>query len=231
VLLFMPALREHALTDYADVPLACFFVAAALLLGLWLAGGTPGALPLAALFAAAALATKRDAIALCSVLAAVALAAALVRRASLGQLALALAFAAASTIPWRVFVAVHHLHDRDVGLSPGRVGDHAGQLGWILGTLGGFLLRSEYLWVVPLAGAAALVVLLRGPERELAAGALVLVGGLLLALVFVYLNGAAGVRYLVRTSGQRTLLPAVLLAAALLPLLLSRALRVAPEER
>ena len=218
----MPASRS-AVNDYADVPLACFFVPGALLLGAWLADEAPGALPLGALFLAAALSMKRDAIAACVVLAVVALAGAIVRHRSWRALTVALAGVALAAVPWRIFLAVHHLHETDVGSS--RLGDNAGQFGWVIGTLGRYLLRREYLGAVPLAAAAALVVLLRGGPRLIAGGALALGLALLASLVFVYLNATAGVHYLVYTSGQRTLIPMVVLAAALLPLLVARALR------
>jgi hypothetical protein len=225
VVLWMPASRS-AVNDYADVPLACCFVAGALLLGAWLADDAPGTLPLGAVFLAAALSMKRDAIAACVVLAVAAVAGAVVRQRSLRKLAIALASIALSAVPWRIFLAVHHLHETDVGSS--RLGANANQFGWVIGTLGRYLLRREYLGVVPLAAVAALVVLLRGGPRLIAAGALALGLALLASLVFVYLNATAGVRYLVYTSGQRTLIPMVVLAAALLPLLVARALRPRP---
>jgi hypothetical protein len=177
-------------------------------------------------FLAAALAMKRDGIAACVVLAVAVIAGAALRRRPWRNLAVALAAVVVSAVPWRVFLAVHHLHETDVGSS--RLSGNAGQLGWVLGTLGRYLLRREYLGVAPLAAAAALVVLLRGGPRLLGAGALAVGLVLLASLVFVYLNATAGVRYLVYQSGQRTLVPLVLLAAALLPLLVARAMRPQP---
>jgi len=73
LLLWMPAARDQALSAYADVPLACLFVSAVLLL----AGER---IALGSVFAAAALATKRDAVAFCAVLYGLGFAALLVRR-------------------------------------------------------------------------------------------------------------------------------------------------------
>jgi hypothetical protein len=212
LLLWMPALRAQALTDYADVPLACFFVAAVLCVG-------ARQLPLGARFAAAAHATKRDAIAACAVLALLSLVRWPRRRTLIAIVAVAL-----TTLPWRIWVSVHDLHDRDVGVSPSRLGDSAHEAGWVAGRLGEILVRQDYAWAVPLAAAAALVLLVRRGHRELATGVLVLGLGLVAALVFVYLNGAAGVHYLVRTSAKRTLLPTATFAAAILPLLVWRTL-------
>jgi hypothetical protein len=85
---------------------------------------------------------------------------------------------------------------------------------------------------VPLAAIAAFVVLVRGPARLLAVGALALGLGLLLALMFVYMNATSDehLHYLVRASAPRTIMPVALLAAALLPLLVVQALGVAPAE-
>jgi hypothetical protein len=213
LLLWMPALRAQAPTDYADVPLACFFVAAVLCIG-------SRQLPLGAVFAAAALATKRDAIAACLVLAVLAAVRWPRRRMLIAIVAVAL-----TTVPWRVWVATHDLHDADVGTSPSRFADNAHQAGWVAGRLGEILLRWDYAWAVPIAALAAVVLLFRRDGRELATGVLVLGLGLVAALVLVYLNGHAGVHYLVRTSAKRTLLPTAILAAAVLPLLVWRVVR------
>ena len=71
--LWMPAARDQALTALADLPLACLFVSAALLFG-------GGEVALGSVFAAAALGTKRDALAFVAVLYAVSFAVVLVRR-------------------------------------------------------------------------------------------------------------------------------------------------------
>src|SRR5206468_7611747 len=74
LVLWMPAARDQALSAYADVPLGCLFVSAVLLFG-------SERIALGSVFAAAALATKRDAVAFCGVLYAVAFVAVIVRRA------------------------------------------------------------------------------------------------------------------------------------------------------
>src|SRR5204863_308863 len=78
------------------------------------------------------------------------------------------------------------------------------ETGWVLGRLGEILLRHDYAWAVPLAVAAALALLVRRGGQELAVGVLVLGLCLVLALAFVYLNGAAGAPYLVETSAKPT---------------------------
>jgi hypothetical protein len=227
LVLWMPAARDQALSEYADVPLAYLVVAAVLLLG-------SERLALGSLFAAAALATKRDAIAFCAVLYALAFVALLVRRerARVPALLIACFCVALSALPWRVFVSTHDLHDADVVPSL----SHADDLGFVLRRFGALFVERAYLWAVPLAAAVALVLLLRRRDRQLAIGSLALGAGLVAALAFVYLSGTTGVRYLVRSTAERTLITPTLLAATLLPLLVARALGAeprtpAPEER
>lgn len=212
LLLWMPAVRTQGPTDYADVPLACFFVAAVLCVA-------SRRVPLGAVFAAAALATKRDAIAACAVLAVLAFV-----RWPRRRMAIAIVSVALTCVPWRIWVWTHHLHGNDIGASPSRLGDNAHQAGWVAGRLGEILLRMDYAWAPVLAVAAAVVLLFTREGRELAVGVLVLGFGLVAVLVLVYLNGHAGVHYLVRTSAKRTLLPTATFAAAVLPLLLWRTL-------
>jgi len=225
-LLWMPRARSQGLSDYADVPLACFFAVAALLIGLWLAGEGDDRLALGSVFAAASLATKREAIAFCAVLFVLAVVALLVRgeRNRLRPLLLAGLAVAASTVPWRVFVAANGLEEGDVDLSLARVRAQADELPFVLGQFGHLFFESGYLGAVPLAALAALLLLARGRDRQLAVGVLALGMGLIAALAFVYVTGDASVHYLVRASAHRTLMTPTLLAAVLLPLLVTRGL-------
>ncbi len=220
VLLWMPAARDQALSAYADVPLACLFVSAVLLFG-------AERFALGSVFAAAALATKRDAVAFCAVLYGVTFVALLVRheRERLRALAISAFCVALSAVPWRVYDAVHDLHDRDVAPSLSR----ADQLPFVLGRIGHLVVERAYLWALPLATVAALVMLVRGRDRQLALGVLALGFGLVAALAIVYVSGTTGVRYLVRSTAERTLMTPALFAAAVLPLLVTRALEAAPE--
>jgi hypothetical protein len=219
LLLWMPAARDQALSAYADVPLACLFVSAVLVLA-------DGRIALGSVFAAAALATKRDALAFCAVLYALGFAALLVRRerARLRAVAISAACVALSAVPWRVFDATHDLRDRDVRLSLSR----ADELTFVLGRIGHVVVERAYMWALPLATIAALIMLVRGRDRQLALGALALGAGLLAALAVVYVSGTTGVRYLVRSTAERTLMTPTLLAAAVLPLLVTRALGARP---
>jgi hypothetical protein len=220
LLLWMPAARDQSLSAYADVPLACLFVSAVLLLG-------SERVALGSVFAAAALATKRDAIAFCAVLYALGFVALFVRRERerIPALFVSALCVALSAVPWRVFDAVHGLRDGDVAPSFSRADD----LPFVFGRFGHLIVERAYLWAIPLAAAAAVAMLVRGRDRQLALGVVALDAGLFAALAFVYLSGTTGVRYLVRSTGERTLMTPTLLAAVLLPLLVTRALGVEPR--
>ncbi len=222
LVLWMPAARDQALSQYADVPLACLFVSAALLLG-------ADQLALASVFAAAALATKRDAIAFCFVLYAVALLGAIARRERerIGPLLAAAVLVALTAVPWWVFSHVHDLRTNDVGPSLA----HADELSFTLGRFMHVFVDRAYLFAVPLAAAFALALLARRRHRLLALGSLALGFALVAALALVYLGGRTGVRYLVSSTAERTLITPTLLAAVLLPLLVTRALGLEPEPR
>jgi hypothetical protein len=153
LLLWLPALRAQAAAGEADAPFACFLVAAVLWLGV-------RQLPLAAVFAEAALATTGGAVVACAALAALAL----IRRPR-RKLLIAVVAVALTTVPWRVWVAAHHLHEWSSGLT-----DNVHRLET--------LLHLDYAWVVPLAVVAALALLLRRGERKLAVGCLALGAGL-----------------------------------------------------
>jgi hypothetical protein len=219
LVLWMPAAREQALTGLADLPLACLFVGAVLLIG-------GGELALGSVFAAAALATKRDAIAFVAVLYAVSFVAVLVRRERrrLVPLTMSAACVALSTVPWQLYNARHDLRDDDV--SPSQA--HLDELGFVVHRIAHVVVAESYLWALPLAAGAALVMLVRGRDRGLALAILVVEAALLAALVAVYVSGTTGVEYLVRSTVRRTMLTPSLLAAALLPLLVTRALGAHP---
>jgi hypothetical protein len=231
LVLWLPVTRELTLAATGDLPLGVFFVAAALLLGLWLVEETPGLLPLAALLGAAALACKRDALADCAVLAVLALVeTARLRRPDLAwRLAVALGLMFLSIVPWRVYVSAHHIRNQDVGLGNGHLSSNVHHLGWIVSRLWDFMVGPRYLGVVPLAAAVAVVAIVRTRQRRLPVSALVFGAALFAALLLVYVDATAGLRYLVNYSGWRTLFPLGLFAASILPLLLVRAFRAGAD--
>jgi hypothetical protein len=227
LVLWLPMTRQLALAATGDLPIGVFFVAAALLFVLWLAEETPGALPLAALCGAAALACKRDALADCAVLAAVALVETVrLRRPDLARrMAIALALMFLSIVPWRLWVSLHHLRNQDVSFGSKHLARNLDQIGFIVAQLGHNLVDGNlYAYVVPIAGVAAALALTRGRSRRLSAAAAVFGLGLFAVLIVVYLNATVNLAGLVLLSATRTLYPLSLFAAAVLPLLVVRAL-------
>jgi hypothetical protein len=202
------------------------------MLGLWLADETPGALPLAALLGAAALASKRDALAYCAVLALFGLVETFrLRRPDLARrLGVALALMFLSIVPWQLFVRLHHIRSQDVGAgSSSHLTSNLHQAGWIAGRIVHRLLEEKYAYVVPIAAALAVLVLARRREWRLPAAVAAFGLGLFAVLLVVYVNATAGLAYLVRSSAERTVFPLCLFAAAILPLLVVRALRAGAD--
>jgi len=231
LVLWLPVTRELGLAATGDLPLGVFFVAAALLLGIWFVEETPGTLPLVALLGAAALACKRDAIADCGVLAVLALVeTARLRRPDLARrLAVALVLMFLTIVPWRVWVSVHHIRNQDVGIGNGHLSSNVHHLGWIVSRLWDFLVGRGYVGVAPLAAGLAALALVRTRQWRLPVSVLVFGAALFAALILVYLDATAALPYLVHYSGERTVFPLCLFSASILPLLLVRALRAGSD--
>ncbi|HEY3613830.1 MAG TPA: hypothetical protein VGK92_09000 [Gaiellales bacterium] len=218
-----PSLHTQVLAAYADVPLACLWVAAALALGLWLRSGRSDLLALAALLAAGALAIKQEGIVLDVALFAVAAVVLLAARQAARLPALALAFGAvaATAIPWQAYVRHHGFHDADIAPSLGRSGDQLDQLPEILHRLGAQLVWLKWPAIVPLAVVVAGVLVVRRRDR-IAASYLLLLAAALTVLAVVYLNARVYIPALLERSAERVVIAPVLLSAIALPMLLTR---------
>lgn len=219
-----PGLHTQLLAGYADVPLACFWAAAALALVLWLLGDGSDRLVLAGVLAAAVAATKEEGglfgVALLGGVALVLVVTGTPRR--LVPLAVMGGAVAASTLPWRIWVAEHGLHDADIAPGPRRMLDQVGALPAIARRLTAELVWVRWPGILPLAVVAAVGLLLPRSTRLLAATFLVVLGTALLGLVVVYWNARVGVAGLLQTSAERVVVAPLLLAAVFLPLLLAR---------
>jgi hypothetical protein len=225
LVLWLPTSQWEALAATGDLPVGVFFVASVLLFGLWIAEETPGALALAALCGAAALACKRDALADVAVLALFVLVATLrVRRPALRRAAIAVALMMLSIIPWRLWVSDHHLRNQDVALGSKHLGRNLHHVGFIVGRLAHAILNGSYAYVVPIAVAFAVLTLVRGPSRRLEMAVVAFVLGIFAVLIVVYLNATTSLTALLALSAPRTVYPLCLFAAAILPLLVVRAL-------
>ena len=231
LVLWLPVSRSLALNATGDMPIGVFFVAAVLLLGLWLVEETPGALVLGALCGAAALACKRDALADCAVLALFALVETFrLRRPDLARrVAIAMALMFLTIVPWNLWVSVHHLRNQDVSLGSKHLTSNLHHVAFIAGQVSRQFLQANYAYVVPIAAGLAVLALARGVSRRLPAAVVVGGFGLLAVLIVVYLNATTNLAFLLRQSAARTVFPLSLLAASILPLLAVQALRLRPD--
>ena len=224
----IPAVRDQTVSAGADMTLACVFVASALLLARFVSAEDRGTLVLAIVFAAAAVAMKREGAVFVLLAFVVAIA---LRPARWRTLAGAAVAVAATAVPWRVFVAVNDLTGHDVSVSPRFILDHLGELPLVLRELAEALVSRQFVAVVPVTVVVALLLLRRPESRRLAAGYLGLVAAMLATLVVVYLNSRPDTAYLLRSSAHRTLLTPAILAASFLPLLVVRLTAHAPGAR
>jgi hypothetical protein len=223
LLVAAPSLHTQVLAAYADVPLACFWVAAALAIGLWLQDGRDDLLFLGGLFAAAALATKQEGIVLDVALVAVTAIVLIVahRAERLSRLALTALGVAATAVPWQASVRAHGFHDADIAPSPARSARQLDQLPEILHQLGAQLVWLKWPGIVPLAAVVAVVLVVRRRDR-VAAAYLLLLATAMTVLAVVYLNARVYIPALLERSAERVVIAPVLLSAVALPLLLTR---------
>jgi hypothetical protein len=220
------SLQQQTLTAYADVPLACFWVASALALGRWLARGDRTWLVLGALFAAAAAAVKQEGTAYALVLfagAAVYLLA-VHERARLVALGVAGGAVIVSIVPWRIWVAVHGITNPDIDPSPSRMANQPGAATHAVARMVDELLSRHWNGVVPIAVVAAIIAIARRRQGRLAVSYLVLLAGILGMIVLIYWNTTRPPTTLIDLTAHRLVVTPYLLSVALLPLLLQAAL-------
>jgi hypothetical protein len=225
LLVAAPSLNTQVLAAYADVPLACLWVAAALGIGLWLWDGRRDLLVLGCLFAAGALAVKQEGIVLDTALFAVAAALLVVARETgrLRPLAIGAVAVAATGVPWQAYVRAHGFHDADIAPSLSRSARQLDQVPAIVHQLGAQLVWLKWPAIVPVAAVVALVLAIRRRDG-LALAYLLLLAAAMAVLGSVYLNARVDVPALLERSAERVVVAPVLLSAVVLPVLLSRLL-------
>ncbi len=210
-------------TNYADVPLAIFVALGAICLARWLAEGDATLARAAALFLGAATLTKPEGL----LFAAAALAAALAaggRARARGTALVALATALV-LLPWRIFVAGHHLKNPEYSLgdalNPAYLADHADRLGPTLRSVAGHAFSLDWGLLLPLALAAIVAALLAGRTR-LAVFAILWTLFSFLGIVLVFWISVVPVELTLRWAAYRTVASLVVGAAALAPLLVGQ---------
>lgn len=214
---------EQLSSALADVPLAFFVVLGVVALARWLDTNETPVLACAALFLGAGALTKSEGT-LFALAAAVALLGTLAvwDRARLAQAGLAMASVLAVLVPWRVFIAAHHLPNPEYSIGnaadPGYLSDHADRVGPAASGLADRIAsgRFGFLLVLILLGLAT--ALLSRRYREVAfAGAWLALS--FLGLVLVYWISNVPVDLTLIWSGDRTVTAIVLGGAALAPFL------------
>lgn len=207
----------------ADVPLACQFALAGVLLVVWRRDRVPAALGLAAVLLAGSAATKVEGLpfALAAIAGLVA-AELLDRRSPLRPAGVLLAVLAAAVAPWQIWLAVRDVEVQgsisrlvDLGL----LADRAGSVPEIVAFLGGRALDpTQWLLALPLAVTAAVVGARVGDVGDVVLCAVAVCLGAA-ALVLAYWTTPFDLDYHLATSGRRTITPLLVLALAAAPLL------------
>jgi hypothetical protein len=210
----------------ADTPLAILFALAGVAVALWLADGWAGHVALACTLLAAGGVTKAEGRSLALALAGLATLASvrMLRRRWPGLLAL-FAVPLLAALPWSRWLAANDVrpsgdyHFSDL-LDPGFLAERGDRFEAAVTRLPGYLAGGDdWLLVLPLALAAALLVARRAPALALLlAGAPLAV---LAGLVAVYWISVVPVEHYIDTSAERTVIPPLLLAGSLLPLALA----------
>lgn len=225
MVVFAPAVAETLASAEADIPVGVLFATAGLCAFVWLAEAQPGALALAAVLAAGAVATKVEGLVFALALFATLAAASWWRSRRDAALAAVAGAAAvlAGALPWRLWVAAHDVATQG---SFGRVTDgaflahHVARVPHAAADVAWRTVDpTRWLLVVPLAVLAVAWAWRAGRQREAAfAAGVVLLS--LAGLVLAYWTTPLDFRYHLATSARRVVTGPVLLAAALTPLLL-----------
>lgn len=207
----------------ADVPLAFFVVLGVVALARWLDTNETPVLACAALFLGAGALTKNEG-ALFALTAAIALLGTLAvwDRSRLARAAVATLAALAAFVPWRIFVAAHHLPSAEYSFGhatdPGYLSDHAGRVGPAAGGLADRIASGRFGFLLALILLGLATALLSRRYRQVAfAGAWLALS--FFGLVLVYWISALPIHLALIWSGDRTVTSIVLGGAALAPLL------------
>ena len=221
VLAVAPAAVRGIASGYADVTVACFGCLGALCIGLWVDGAPGRYALLGGLFLGAAANTKNEgqltALALLLAMAAVV---AVGRSRNWRTLAGTAAITVASVLPWVVWRGANghedaHSPGLSNALSPSYLADRTDRLDRTVGLLfPEFSTQGNWLWVVPTFLALAIVCLLTGAVRRVAAFYLGAATVMLMGLIWVYWSGTIEINSWLYTSISRTVTGMILVAAA-----------------
>jgi hypothetical protein len=234
MLVTAPSVIDQLAAAQADIPVAVLFATSGMCGALWLRDRRGSALAVAAVLAAGACATKVEGIAFAvAIFAALALTARAWLPLAAGSVAIA-----TGVVPWRLWLANHHVANQGSYVrltSLGYLGDHLARIPIAIGYLLAKMADPRaWLLLLPLA-LVALVDAYRRGERALptyvAVTALLAFGGLVLA----YWSSRLGFRHQLVTSDFRVVTGILFFCAAVTPQLTAslpnRPCSVAPDER
>jgi 4-amino-4-deoxy-L-arabinose transferase-like glycosyltransferase len=227
-----PGVYSQLMTAYADIPMALLLSLGVLLLAEWLRTDDAAMLGLAALILAASANTKNEGLvaSVIALLVAAVIVAARRRRDRLVVLAAGAAGFLLGVLPWRIWVAVHHLPSEiplGKAFDPSYLADRANRIWPSVSALYGQLAdQNTWLYVLPLAAALVIASFSIGRRRDLATFFFATGALFFLALIWVYWVAAVEpLRIFLATSAYR-------LVAAIMAISLAALLEfTAPERR
>ena len=215
-----PAVFDQLLTAYADVPLALVFAVGVAAIARWLKTDERWSLAVATLCFAGALLTKNEG---SLVVFAVYLGLLVVARQRRRALLAAAAVDVALFVPWRIYVAAHHIHDINYSFlnsfDYGHIHGRAGVGPIAFRTLGNQMIDpGQWGLLVPIAAAIVVVSLITGP-RALPLFAVVWSLVSWLGLSWIYVISHYEYSYYLDSTKERVVASIVLGLAALTPLI------------
>jgi hypothetical protein len=219
-----PAVFDQLLTAYADLPLALVFGVGVAAIGRWTMTNERWSLAIATLFFGGTIMTKNEG---ALVVLAVFLALLVVARQRWRTLAVAAAVDVALIVPWRIYVAVHHLHDINYSFLNSFDYDHvhgrAGVGPIAFRTLGNQMIDpGQWGLLVPIAASVVLVALVTGP-RTLPLFAVIWTFVSWLGLSWIYVISRYEYSYYLDSTKERVVASIVVGLAALTPLIAAEA--------
>ena len=212
-----PGMLDTLAANYADVPLAIFVALGLVALARWLLDSEPRMLGWAVLFLACGTLTKNEG----ALFAGAGLVAAFLVASRRKPLLIAAVATFLPLVPWRVFVALHHIHDpalRPRDLRPGALAQHTDRIGPAASRLLRELVFTQHGLLVPMTLVALFAAITAGRKR-IALFALTWLSVSFAGLVVVYWASRLPLDWYLATSAPRIVLSLVIGGAALAPLL------------
>lgn len=216
-----PAAARGLAIGYADVTVACLAALGALCVGMWVDGAPGRWALLGGVFLGAAANTKNEGqLAAVAVVVALAAVVAAARGRGWRPLAGTAAITAASVVPWLLWRSAQGHEDPvnvplSQSLSLSYLSDRGGRLGSTLDYVFPELTnQGSWLWIAPAFLALALVCLVAGAVRRLAAFYLAATLLMFAGLAWVYWTGRLDIDYWLQSSIARTVTGMILVGAA-----------------